>query len=141
MNIFYQDWFVIPAIGICVFILSFLWNEKIIAWLKKRSLGQREEVIALMRLMFIEVDEKKITMTMILSSFGLGFLFFLACWPNLIIGLILGSVITILGWSIPKIVMRNLYEKRCDKFVEQMVDGLTLMANGISCPVALTTTR
>ncbi len=131
MNIIYQDWFVIPAVGICVFILSFLWNERIIDWLKHRSLGQREEVISLMRLMFIEVDEKKITTTMLLCSFGLGFLLFLACWPNLIIGLILGAIMTVVGWSIPKMVMRNLYEKRCNKFVDQMVDGLTLMANGI----------
>ncbi len=131
MNIIYQDWFVIPAVGICAFILCFIWNEKIINWLKYRSLGQREEVIKLMQIMFIEVDEKKITMTMLLCSFGLGFLVFLACWPNLILGFLFGSVVTVFGWSIPKLVMRNLYEKRCNKFVEQMVDGLTLMANGI----------
>ncbi len=131
MNIFSQDWFVIPFVGISVFILSFIYNEKVINWLKHRSLGQREEVLRLMRLMYIEVDEKKVTTAMLLCSFGVGFIFFLALWPNLILGVIVGSAVTIAGWSIPKFVMVQLYEKRCTKFVDQMVDGLTLMANGI----------
>ena len=131
MNIFSQDWFVIPFVGICVFILSFIYNEKVINWLKHRSLGQREEVLRLMRLMYIEVDEKKVTTAMLLCSFGVGFIFFLALWPNLILGVVIGSAVTIAGWSIPKFVMVQLYEKRCTKFVDQMVDGLTLMANGI----------
>ena len=131
MNVFSQDWFVIPFVGISVFILSFLYNEKIINWLKHRSLGQKEEVIRLMRLMYIEVDEKKVTIAMLLCSFGVGFLFFIAFWPNLIVGLIFGGAVTIGGWSIPKMIMLQLYEKRCTRFVDQMVDGLTLMANGI----------
>lgn len=131
MNVFSQDWFVIPFVGISVFVVSFLYNEKVIDWLKKRSLGQREEVIRLMRLMYIEVDEKKVTIAMLLCSFGIGFIFFLAFWPNLLIGLVFGTLVTIGGWSIPKMVMMYLYEKRCGKFVDQMVDGLTLMANGI----------
>ncbi len=131
MNIFSHDWFVIPFVGISVFVLSFIYNEKVINWLKHRSLGQREEVLRLMRLMYIEVEEKKVTTAMLLCSFGVGFLFFLALWPNLIAGLIFGSAATIAGWSIPKFIMVNLYEKRCTRFVDQMVDGLTLMANGI----------
>ncbi len=131
MNIFSHDWFVIPFVGISVFVLSFIYNEKVINWLKHRSLGQREEVLRLMRLMYIEVEEKKVTTAMLLCSFGIGFLFFLALWPNLFAGLIFGSAATIAGWSIPKFIMVNLYEKRCTRFVDQMVDGLTLMANGI----------
>ena len=68
---------------------------------------------------------------LLLSSFGLGFTFFLLAWPNFQIGLFLGISFGILGFQAPPIIFKNLYEKRCNQFVDQMVDALTIMANGI----------
>ncbi|MFN8944332.1 MAG: type II secretion system F family protein, partial [Pseudobdellovibrionaceae bacterium] len=36
-----------------------------------------------------------------------------------------------LGWAIIPIFLKSQYEKRCDQFVIQMVDALTIMANGV----------
>jgi tight adherence protein B len=130
-SLFGQDWFVIPAFGGAVFLISYLWANRVLNWLYSRSLGQRAEVVQLLEQMFVEVNQRQLTMAMLLSSFGLGFLLFVALWPHLIIGAIMGSVVTVLGWSIPKLVVKNIYEKRCTKFVNQMVDGMTVMANGI----------
>ncbi len=42
-----------------------------------------------------------------------------------------GAVVTMVGWQLPLIMVKTIYERRCTQFVNQMVDGLTVMANGI----------
>lgn len=131
MNILANEWIVVPVFGICVFVLVILWADKVINWLREKSLGKRDEVIKTMRLMGMEVDEKQITIIMLLMSFGLGILFFLLLWPNIVFGILMGSSVTVAGWQLPPLLVQLIYENRCTKFVDQMVDGLTIMANGI----------
>lgn len=126
-----NEWFLIPAVSICVFLIAFAMSDKVLNFLYKRSLGQREEVMKLLKLMSVEVDEKQVTWAILLLSFGLGGLFFIMFWPNIVMGLFFGATITVAGWSIPLLVVKYLYERRCTQFVDQMVDGLTIMANGI----------
>lgn len=121
----------IPLFGICVFTVVILWADKALAWLHKRSLGQRDEVMRLLRVMGMEVDERKITILILLMSFGVGALVFLAFWPSVLVGFFFGASITIAGWQLPLFAVRMIYEQRCNKFTDQMVDGLTIMANGI----------
>ncbi len=132
-----NEYLLIPMFGLAVFITAYTSSEKVMNWLHQKSLGNREEVMRLMDAMFIDVNKKKVTMTMLLSSFGIGALFFLALWPNVVIGFIMGTVVTVVGWSIPPLVMKGLWEKRCDKFVNQMVDGLTIMGNGIKAGLSI----
>ena len=87
--------------------------------------------------MFIEVDTQRLTMAMLLLSFGLGALFFLLLWPNVLIGFLIGAAVTVGGWSVPKLVVTSLWESRCDKVVDQMVDGLTIMSNGVKAGLSL----
>lgn len=126
-----NEWIVFPTIAVCVFTLSYLWSDKIIRWLHAKSLGNRESVIKKLDMMFVEINHRKITLAMLALSFGFGTLIFFILWPNIILGLIAGSTITILGWSLPSFLVETLYQKRCQKFVDQMVDGMTIMANGI----------
>jgi tight adherence protein B len=127
----FNEWFLIPAVSLSVFLVVYGFADKAIGFLHKRSLGQREEVLKILKLMSVEVDQKQVTLTILLISFGLGGLFFILFWPNLLMGLFFGTLVTIAGWSIPLLVVRALYERRCTQFVDQMVDGLTIMANGI----------
>jgi tight adherence protein B len=136
-NLLSHDWFVIPGVALCIFVIFYMWSDRLINALQNKSLGQRAEVMRLMELMFIEVDQKRVTITMLLLSFGLGFLFFILFWPNLIAGFIFGSVITVVGWSIPLWVMRNLYERRCNRFVDQMIDAMTMLANGVKANLSV----
>ncbi|MEN0058712.1 MAG: type II secretion system F family protein [Bdellovibrio sp.] len=131
MRFLYNEWIMIPLVGICVFVVVLLWADKSIAWLHKRSLGQKDEVLKLLRLMGNEVNEKQVTVIILLMSFGLGALTFLALWPNIIFGAILGVALTVAGWQLPLLLVKTVYEQRCNRFVDQMVDGLTIMANGI----------
>lgn len=131
MSFLYKPLFMSVIVGICIFIFLFFRIEGIIAYLSRKSLGQRDEVIELMRLMNLKPVEKRITLLMLMMSFGLGLLFFFAFWPNIFVGLLFGLSITIAGWSVPLMLVRLLYEKRCIRFVDQMVDALTIMSNGI----------
>lgn len=126
-----HDWMVILIGGVLVFFAFYFSIDKVIDFLSRKSLGQREEILRLMDAMFIPTDREKVTRLMLLVSFGSGTLVFLALWPNLLAGAIIGSVVTVIGWSIPKVIVTSMWNKRCGRFVDQMVDGMTLMANGI----------
>ncbi|MGE0526798.1 MAG: type II secretion system F family protein [Bdellovibrionales bacterium] len=136
--IFGNEAIFIPLFGITVFIFSYFASDRILAFLHRKSLGGREEVLQLMDRMFIDADRKKVTYAMLAGSFGVGIIVFLLCWPNLILGLIVGSVFTYIGWTVPKLMMNTLWERRCSRLVDQMVDGMTIMSNGIKAGQSLT---
>lgn len=119
------------AVAASVFIISYLWLDKIFAFINDRSLGQRDEIIRYLELMFVPVDKDKLTRTLMLVSFGLGGLFLILFWPNVVAGLAFGALFTLIGWNLPKHIIKYLYEKRCSKFTDQMVDAMTILSNGV----------
>lgn len=133
-----HDWIFVPSLAACVFVLSYLWADKVLLILHKRSVGQKDELTDMLDKMFVEVNPRHLTILVLLISFGLGALFFILFWPNIIFGTLMAVVMTIVGWSIPKIFIKNLYETRCNKFVDQMVDGMTIMSNGIKSGLSVT---
>src|SRR5205823_11878121 len=72
------------------------------------------------------------------GSFGLGLLLFFAVWPHYGLGLVLGSMFCYMGFLAPKAIMTQLFERRCTRLCDQMVDGMTIMANGIKAGQSLT---
>jgi tight adherence protein B len=128
----------IPLFGITIFILSYFSSDRVIDWLGKKSLGSREEVLMLMDKMFIDTDRRKVTMAMLAGSFGMGLLVFFVVWPHFGLGFVLGSIICYIGWTAPRQVMYYLWEKRCTRLTDQMVDGMTIMSNGIKAGQSLT---
>lgn len=120
-----------PLVGILSVLAVYFYVDQVLAWLHEKSLGSREYVLEKLETMFVETDVKKVTMTMVAISFGPGFLIFFILLPNLTLGIILGGIVTILGWQAPKHLVQYLFKKRCSLFVDQMVDGLTLLANGV----------
>ncbi|MBY0386027.1 type II secretion system F family protein [bacterium] len=129
--LFSSSFFVYPAVAAIVFVLTYFWSEKILQWLYQRSIGQKDEIAKYMELMFVTVDDKKLTWSLMSISLGLGLLFFVFFWPNIILGILFGSLMTLLGWTLPKFLFRSLYEKRCNTVVNQMVDATTILANGV----------
>lgn len=131
MSFLYNEYVASIIFGLIAVMLVYIWADKVMLFLKEKSLGKKDEVVKYMRLMSIEVDDKKLTLTMLSLSFGLGALMFFLFWPNVVLSLMIGSLVTVLGWSLPLLLVKTTYERRCSKFVDQMVDGLTIMANGI----------
>ena len=44
----------------------------------------------------------------------------------------------VMGWSAPKLLITSMFERRCNRLVNQMVDGMTIMSNGIKAGQSLT---
>lgn len=80
--LFSSSFFVFPAVGAIVFLLTYLWSHKILSWLYQRSIGQKDEIAKYMELMFVTVDDKKLTYSLMSISLGLGLLFFMLFWPT-----------------------------------------------------------
>lgn len=131
MSLLANDLIFIPLFGAAIFMLSFFWSDTAIGWLHRRSLGSRDYVLQKLDLMFVEVDKKRVTIAMLMLSFGPASLMFLALWPKLVPASLFFCVFMILGWSAPKWIIDALYARRSGRFNDQMVDGLTIMANGI----------
>jgi tight adherence protein B len=130
-SILKHDWLALPLFGIAVFFALYFWADIVLIKLFEKSQGKKSDIMMHMKLLGMEVDDKKVTRMLLLSSFGIGFLFFIITWPNVLVGVFLGLSAAIAGFQLPPIIFKSLYEKRCNLFVEQMVDGLTIMANGI----------
>lgn len=129
---------ILIGVAICVFLICYLWINKLFKLIHEKSLSQRDEVIHYLELMFVEIDHKKLTVSMMLGSFGLGALFLVLFWPNITAGIMFGSVFTIIGWVLPKIAVKYLYDQRCSKFTDQMVDGMTILSNGVRAGLSIT---
>lgn len=136
-SFFASPWIALPFFAICVTVVFYLYLPKILEYLTKKSLGTREEVARLLDLMFVEVEPKKLTIMMLLLSFGLGALLFLVLWPHLIISIPVSLLVTAVMWSMPLIYIKKQWEKRCSLFVDQMVDGLTIMSNGVKAGLSV----
>lgn len=118
-------------IGALIFAISYMMSDRIIHIFYQKTIGQREELYRLMDAMFIQTDRKKLTIILYLASFGIGAIFFLALWPNIAAGFLMGTLFSLLGWMGPRRFLQMQWDKRCDRVVSQMVDGLTIMANGV----------
>lgn len=131
MTFLSHEWLVIPLFSFCIFLIVYLWSDRIFGYFQKRNKGQREEILKMLDLMFVEFDEKKVTILLTLLSLGLGVVMFLLFLPNVVAGLIVGAMVTVAGWTVPTALVKVLFDRRCNLFVDQMVDGLTIMANGV----------
>lgn len=129
--LFKNDWFVIPVFGLSVFFAVYFWADKLLIKLYDRSMGKKTEILKYMKLLGMEADETKVNRMLLSVSFGLGMIVFLATWPNFSVGIVMGISFGIMGFFLPPIIFKSLYEKRCSAFVDQMVDALTIMANGV----------
>src|SRR4051812_28017704 len=113
MSFMYQDWLFIPIFGFSIFFVSYFWSDKVVGFLYKKSLGSRDHIMQRLDLMFVEVNQKQVTLSMLLLSFGLGFLFFLLLWPHIAPAILLAIIVTILGWQAPRWIVDYLYHSRC----------------------------
>jgi len=111
--------------------IAYKQSERFLEWLRFQSIGTRDYIVEKLNLMFIEVSPQKVLMWQFLLSFGLGVLVFVAFIPKFFGGALFGTVVTIVGWKMPKPIVDWLYRKRIKDFTLQMIDGLNLMSNGL----------
>lgn len=131
MSLFSHEWLVYPLFGISIFVAVYMWADKIFNAVYAKSISKKSQVMLHMKLLGMDVDEKKVTRILLLSSFGVGVFFFFMAWPSVSVGIFLGFSSGIAGFQLVPIVYKALYEKKCTQFTDQMVDALTIMGNGI----------
>jgi tight adherence protein B len=117
--------------GVAFGVAAYHYNKKFLDWLRFESLGTRDYIAEKLQTMFINVQPNQILLGQFVISFGLGGLVFLAFLPKLFPALVFGLVITAVGWKAPKPIVDAMYRFRCQKIVFQMIDGLSLMSNGL----------
>jgi len=106
-------------------------GEAIYAWFGNKAGSQVQQMAEKLDLMFYEVTIQQIT------RFYTGYLIFLfilgvyLALPKVGAGFLFGMLFVWVGWSVPARFIQILFTRRVKKFVLQMVDGLSLMSNGL----------
>lgn len=131
MEIFFKPFIFIPLVTIAVAVAVYGFSDFLFKFMGVKTDSTRNLIMQYYRLMGMSTEAKKVTYLLYGMSFGLGSVFFLMMWPDIIPATIFAVSVGIAGWNLPLIFIKTTYEKRCGKFVEQMVDALTIMANGI----------
>ncbi len=133
----------ISIIGIGVFLGAYKYSIEIFDVVERQTYGTRSYIMEKLELLFIEVNPDHVTYLLMFLSFGFGAIVLLlfgifGMWGT---GIFFGILLSVIGWKIPKPFINSLIEKRIKSFQNQMVDGLTLLSNGIraglSVPQAL----
>ncbi|MBI2521635.1 MAG: type II secretion system F family protein [Bdellovibrio sp.] len=123
----------IAVIGLMFFLFCYKYSTGIFEWIEKQTLGTRSYIMEKFELLFIEVKEQHITYVLLLLSVGLGFitLAIMGVLGHWMLGAFLAGILSFIGFKIPKPIVNYLYKKRIKQYSGQMVDALTLLANGL----------
>lgn len=117
--------------GLAVFMLAYHYMQRFLDWMRFQSLGTRDYIVEKCGQMFIDVTPNRVLLYLTLASAVPFLALFLLMLPNFLAGLAFGTLGAILGWKIPKPIINFLFQRRIEKFNNQMVDGLGLMSNAM----------
>ena len=131
MHIAVPHWLLGLVVFFSALLVAYQFSGRILDWIRFQSIGTRDYIADKLNLMMIEVPPEKILLGQVGLSFGLGATMFLLCLPNFAAAIFFGLLVALIGWFLPKPIVNMMYSRRCDKFVNQMVDGLGLMSNGM----------
>lgn len=136
--LFGNPWVALPLIGLSVATVIYLWFDKIFGKVMNSAISNREEILRLLDLMHVQTNPKHVTALLFLISGGLGFAVFLLLWPRATLGLMVAVPLAGFMWTVPLMVIKTQWEKRNSLLVAQMVDGLTIMSNGVKAGLSVT---
>ena len=134
---------IIAFIGLITFLFFFYYSQSVFNWVESRTLGTREHLMEKLELLFVEIAPERVFYLILLISFGLSSLVFalFALGGLWFVGIIAFVGAVFLGFRIPIWVVDFFVARRIKHYQNQMVDALTLLANGIraglSVPQAL----
>ncbi|MBS1959878.1 MAG: type II secretion system F family protein [Bdellovibrionales bacterium] len=131
MNFAAPHWLLAIVVFISALLVAYQFSGRILDWIRFQSIGTRDYIADKLQLMMMDIPPERILIGQVSLSLGLGMLVFLLCLPNFAVGGIFGVISMLIGWILPRPIIDIMYGSRCTKFVEQMVDGLGLMSNGM----------
>jgi tight adherence protein B len=129
----------LATIGILFFFITYKYSKNLFAWIEDQTFGTRDYILQKFELMHIEVEPNKVTLVLLLMSFGFGFFIFgvFAIFGMFLLGAFIGMVLAFIGWKAPRKIVDFMEVKRVKKYQDQMVDGLNLLANGIRAGLSM----
>lgn len=124
---------VLIVIGAAVFFYTYINSVKLFSWIDDQTYGTRDYILKKFEIMFIEVEPHKITIALLVMSFGMAILTFcvIALLGKIVLASVAGIFVFFIGWKAPKPVVDFFENKRKKQYALQMVDGLNLLANGL----------
>jgi tight adherence protein B len=123
----------IGLIGLLTFLFCFKYSQNIFQWIESQTFGTRTYILEKLELLFIEMDPDRITYILLACSVGSGSFVFLlfGVMGKWLAGAIIGAICSFIGFRLPKPIINYMVERRIKAYQSQMVDALTLLANGI----------
>ena len=126
------------VVGVFIFIACYLRFPALIRFFKEKTALSQKEVLEIVEKMMIKTKPDKVIAWLWTLGLGIGFLFFLLCWPNFPLGVGMGLIGFLLSWVGVQHTMRSMWEKRSNQVVLDMVEGLTMMTNGVRVGLSIT---
>ncbi len=120
-----------------VMYIAYRYSERFLEWLRFQSVGTRDYIVERMALMFIEVQPNTVLFVLFGMSFGVGLIVFFLLMPQVFPAILVSSVVTLVGWKLPRPIVDMIYFRRVKKFTMQMIDGLSLMSNGMKSGLSI----
>src|SRR3989338_4598925 len=131
----------IAWVGLVMLVGLYTNGERLYSWIGGKARQERDQMAKVLDLMFFDISPARLfnfysAYLVLLFSLGTFLL-----WPSIGGGLFFGALFTVIGWRLPALVITVLHRRRIKKFVNQMVDGLSLMSNamrsGLNVPQAM----
>lgn len=121
------------ALGIAVFVYTYVNSVKLFSWIDDQTYGTRDYLLKKFEIMFIEVEPHKITIALLLMSFGSAVIAFciIALLGKVALAVVVSITLFFAGWKAPKPIVDFFENKRKKQYALQMVDALNLLANGL----------
>ena len=133
----------ILLIGSLIFYYVYKYSQGIFDWIEHQTIGTRTYILEKCEILMIEINPDHVTFGLLGLSFGGGGIcfVFVGIFLSWGFGIFVGVLVGFIAFKIPKPIMNKLVERRIKQYESQMVDGLTLLANGLraglSVPQAL----
>ncbi len=127
------------AVGVIFFLYIYRNSVRFFGWVEDQTFGTRDYILQKFEIMHIEVRPSRVTLVLLIMSFGLGVLVFGVCalLGNFMLGSFLGVILAFAGWKAPRPLVDYVEQQRVKKYQNQMVDALTLLSNGIRAGLSM----
>jgi len=121
------------GIGVILFFFVAKYSTGIFDWIEHQTFGTRTYLLEKIEFLNWSINPDYLTILLLSISFGLGgiTLLFFGLMVSWILGIVFGGFIFFIGWKIPRPFVNYFVTRRIRAYENQMVDGLTLLANGL----------
>ncbi len=137
VKFFGLSWVSFPLVALSGAVLAYFLYTPLEKRFMKKAFGRKQDILQMLDQMFVSVEEKKINRMILLINFGPSIIFFLLLWPNITMGIIVSFIVWLAMSEVPYYYIKHQWEKRNNLLVTQMVDGLTIMSNGIKAGLSV----